>query len=100
MVQFTPEEIQEYRAKQTAKFSEAQKEQAQIEKEAHNKKRQELEAKLKARFIAAGGRETEWTRHKDRVVSDALIAATLSPIEEDEPKPLAPAPMAKSKYRK
>lgn len=99
MVQFTPEEIQEYRAKQTAKLSEVQKEQAQIDAEAHKAKRDELEATLKVRFLAAGGKDSEWLKVKSQVVIDALIRATLSPIEEDEPKPLAPAPMAKSKYR-
>ncbi len=66
MVSFTPDELIAYRAKKDQEKADVEKERAKAAdakaKEASQRRRTELEATLKNRFLVSGGTELEWSR--------------------------------------
>lgn len=99
---FTEDEIKEYQAKQARKKRREEEQAAEAAEaaaeQAATERRTSLEVDLEAKFRASGGTASEWRRHKERVVTDALVALTLAPDEPEPEKPLAPAPLPKSRY--
>jgi membrane protein involved in colicin uptake len=105
MPTFTEAEMAEYRQKKADEkakaAADAKKTADEKAKEESKRRRAELEASLKNRFLASGGTETEWLAVKRRVIQDALVKSTLEPEEAPEPeKPVIPAPLPRSRYMK
>lgn len=73
---------------------------AEAAKARREQARQELEDRVKTRFLDSGGTAGEWARMKTRLVEAALIAAATQPVEESpEPeKPQAESPLSRRQY--
>ncbi len=50
----------------------------------------DLESRLRKEFRTAGGSDAEWRRGKDKLVEDALAAATLALLEPKPESRIAP----------
>ncbi len=99
---FDQKEMKEYRETRAKEREEAERKANRtaedLDREARKKKRAEVEATLKARFMAGGGTISEWAAIRHRLVSDYLAKQALDPEPEPEPKKI-PAPLPKSRYK-
>ncbi len=105
---FSEDETTAYREqkaaeKQAAKdaAAEADADKAKVRRE---KARQELEERVEAAFLDAGGTQREYLRLKKTLVEAALIAAATQPAQDEDAdkaksaKPRAEPPLARRQY--